>query len=99
MAERDIDIAGRPTKHLSRFARTRFDRVITLCDKVREICPECPGPAPTAHWSMPDPAAAGSSDVETYRAFVRTADELEDRIGFLIADLASQPDRRRTRAH
>lgn len=34
MAEHGIDIAGRPTKHLDRFARTRFDRVITLCDKV-----------------------------------------------------------------
>ncbi len=42
MAERGIDISGRPSKHLDRFARTRFDRVITLCDKVREICPEFP---------------------------------------------------------
>ena len=35
MAERGIDISGRPTKSLTRFARNRFDRVITLCDKVR----------------------------------------------------------------
>ena len=40
MAERGVDIAGRPTKSVTRFARSRFDRVITLCDKVREICPE-----------------------------------------------------------
>jgi hypothetical protein len=33
MAERDIDISGRPSKPLSRFARTQFDRIITLCDK------------------------------------------------------------------
>jgi DNA-binding transcriptional ArsR family regulator len=46
MAERGIDISARPTKHLSRFVRTRFDRVITLCDKVKEICPEFPGRSP-----------------------------------------------------
>jgi DNA-binding transcriptional ArsR family regulator len=30
MAERGIDISGQASKHLDRFARTRFDRVITL---------------------------------------------------------------------
>ena len=45
MAERGIDISGRPTKHLDRFKGARFDRVITLCDKLREICPEFPEPA------------------------------------------------------
>jgi len=58
MAERGIDISGRPTKHLDRFARTQFDRVITLCDKVKEICPEFPGAPVTAHWSMVDPSTA-----------------------------------------
>ena len=94
MAERGIDIAGRPTKHLNRFARTHFDRVITLCDKVREICPEFPGQPTTSHWSMPDPAA--DTDVGTYPAFVRTADELETRIGLLLAELIAQPPDRRT---
>src|SRR6185369_8350629 len=62
MAERGVDIAGRRTKSLTRFARTRFDRVITLCDKVREICPQFPGAPTAAHWSIADPAAAGESD-------------------------------------
>src|SRR3954447_1554081 len=69
MAERGIDIAGRPSTHLDEFTDTRFDRVVTLCDKVREICPEFPGPAPTAHWSIPDPAAAGAADDDTLPAF------------------------------
>ena len=85
MAERGIDIAGRPTKHLSRFARSRFDRVVTLCDRVREICPEFPGRPDNAHWSMADPAAL---DCNSYEAFVRTADELEERVGVLLAQLA-----------
>jgi protein-tyrosine-phosphatase len=92
MAERGIDISGRRTKHLSAFAHTRFDQVITLCDKVREICPEFPGPPCAAHWSMADPAAAGDTDAESYPAFRATADELEGRIGLLIGQLhASVP--------
>ncbi|MGH9276645.1 MAG: metalloregulator ArsR/SmtB family transcription factor [Acidimicrobiales bacterium] len=99
MAERGIDISGRPTKHLRRFNRSHFDRVITLCDKVREICPEFPGQPAAAHWSMPDPAAEGSSDAETYPAFCRTADELEVRIGLLVADITDHARRRRHHAH
>lgn len=95
MAERGIDISGRATKHLDRFARTRFGRVITLCDKVREVCPEFPGAPVTAHWSMPDPAAAAASEEAGYPTFVRTADEIEARVRLLAAELAR--DQRRTR--
>ncbi|MDQ4097826.1 MAG: metalloregulator ArsR/SmtB family transcription factor [Actinomycetota bacterium] len=98
MAERGIDISGRETKDLRRFARARFDRVITLCDKVREICPDFPGPPITAHWSMPDPSAEGGTDAGSYPAFRRTAEELEVRIGLLIGELAPQPTERRPHA-
>jgi protein-tyrosine-phosphatase/DNA-binding transcriptional ArsR family regulator len=94
MAERGVDIAGKPTKHLSRFARTRFDHVITLCDKVREVCPEFPGQPATAHWSMADPAAAGDTDEDTYATFVRTADEIDERIGSLLAQVSDDSTRR-----
>jgi protein-tyrosine-phosphatase len=88
MAERGIDISGRPTKSLTRFTRNRFDRVITLCDKVREVCPEFPGAPIAAHWSIADPAAAGDDDTSTYRAFNAAADEIEERVTLLLADLA-----------
>lgn len=94
MAERGIDIAGNQTKHLGRFTRMRFDRVITLCDKVREVCPEFPGAQTTAHWSFADPAAEGDGDEATYPAFERLADELETRIDLLIAELAARPRER-----
>jgi protein-tyrosine-phosphatase len=87
MAERDIDISGNTTKPLTRFARSRFDRVITLCDKVREICPEFPGAPVTAHWSLADPVAAGDSNPATYPAFRHAADEIESRVALLLADL------------
>jgi protein-tyrosine-phosphatase len=90
MAERGIDISHHRSKHLDRFMRDRFDRVITLCDKVREVCPEFPGGPTTAHWSMADPAAEGSDEDTSYPAFVRTADEIEGRVGLLIAQLTSE---------
>jgi protein-tyrosine-phosphatase/DNA-binding transcriptional ArsR family regulator len=91
MADRGIDISGQTTKHLRRFAGTRFDAVITLCDRVREVCPEFPGQPTTAHWSIPDPAAEGDTDEATYPAFERTACELEDRLAPLIARLSTHP--------
>jgi protein-tyrosine-phosphatase len=89
MAERGLDIAGNTTKHMRLFARTRFDRVVTLCDKVREICPDFPAAAATAHWSIADPAAEGDTDDATYPAFRRVADELEARIDILVAELVA----------
>jgi protein-tyrosine-phosphatase len=89
MAERGVDISSRLTKSLTRFARTRFDRVVTLCDKVREVCPEFPGGPIVAHWSIADPAAAGDSDQTTYPAFQHVADEIESRVALLLADLTT----------
>lgn len=92
MAERGVDIAGRPTKSLTRFARSRFDRVITLCDKVREVCPDFPGAPIAAHWSIADPAAAADGSDATV-VFRDVADDIESRVALLLADLEapSQP--------
>jgi protein-tyrosine-phosphatase/DNA-binding transcriptional ArsR family regulator len=87
--EHGIDLAGQRPKHLSVFNRRRFDRVISLCDRVREVCPEFPGRPETSHWSLANPADEPGDDEASYPAFQRTADELETRIGFLLAGLAS----------
>jgi ArsR family transcriptional regulator, arsenate/arsenite/antimonite-responsive transcriptional repressor / arsenate reductase (thioredoxin) len=79
MRDRGIDISAHRSKHLSEFAGDRFDYVISLCDRVREVCPEFPGAPEAIHWSIPDPAREN-----TLPAFARTAAELETRIGFLI---------------
>jgi protein-tyrosine-phosphatase len=84
MRERGIDIGGRRSKHLSEFVEERFDYVVSLCDRVREVCPECPDHPDLIHWSIPDPAREGETDEETYPAFERTADELATRIPFLL---------------
>jgi protein-tyrosine-phosphatase len=84
LSERAIDIAGRRSKHLDEFADVRFDYVVSLCDRVREVCPEFPGRPDLIHWSIPDPARAGHGDRETYPAFERTADEVASRVAFLL---------------
>jgi protein-tyrosine-phosphatase/DNA-binding transcriptional ArsR family regulator len=89
LAERGIDISGRRSKHLSEFAEERFDYVVSLCDRVREVCPEFPDHPELVHWSIADPAREGRSDAETYPAFERTADELATRIPFLLELIAN----------
>ena len=91
MADRGVDIAGRPSKPVTRFARKRFDRVITLCDKVREFCPEFPGSPLAVHWSIPDPAVEGEA-----AAFGHVADDIDARVSLLLADLALPPLPERT---
>jgi protein-tyrosine-phosphatase/DNA-binding transcriptional ArsR family regulator len=84
MRTRGIDISGNRTKHLDEFVSQRFDAVITLCDRVREVCPEFPSHPTLVHWSMADPAQAGTTDHASYPTFERTAAELETRIRFLV---------------
>jgi protein-tyrosine-phosphatase/DNA-binding transcriptional ArsR family regulator len=79
MRERGIDLSRRRSKHLSEFANQRFDYVVSLCDRVREVCPEFPGHPNVIHWSIPDPSRDGD--------FARTADEVAARIPFLLAQI------------
>jgi ArsR family transcriptional regulator, arsenate/arsenite/antimonite-responsive transcriptional repressor / arsenate reductase (thioredoxin) len=93
LAVRGIDISGRGSKHLDQFSGQRFDYVISLCDRVREVCPEFPDHPNLIHWSMPDPSAGSGTDEASYPAFEATADELHQRITFLlhtIADTATE---------
>ena len=89
--EHGIDLSSHTSKHLSVFAEQRFDWVISLCDRVREVCPEFPGRPETIHWSIPNPATGEAEDDASYPAFQHTAAELEIRIGFLLAVLSDRP--------
>ena len=87
MAGYGIDISAHKSKHLRRYARTRFDHVITLCDKVREVCPEFPNHPETAHWIIADPSLAADTDAASFEAFSRTAAEIEARVSVLVAQI------------
>jgi ArsR family transcriptional regulator, arsenate/arsenite/antimonite-responsive transcriptional repressor / arsenate reductase (thioredoxin) len=93
MREAGIDVSGRHSRHLSALTGQRFDYVISLCDRLREICPEFPGAMEAIHWSIPDPGAGSGSDADTYPVFRAVAADLRTRIGFLLARIsdAAQP--------
>jgi ArsR family transcriptional regulator, arsenate/arsenite/antimonite-responsive transcriptional repressor / arsenate reductase (thioredoxin) len=88
-----IDIADQRPRHLDTFAGRRFDYVITLCDKAREVCPDFGGRSRRIHWSIPDPATAtasdGDGDQASYPAFARTAADIDTRIRYLLPALAT----------
>jgi|GEM_PF-73539 len=86
-----IDIAGRRPLHLGTLTGRRFDYVITLCDKAREICPEFVDHPRRVHWSIADPASAGDSDQASYPAFARTAADIDSRVRYLLPVLATRP--------
>jgi protein-tyrosine-phosphatase/DNA-binding transcriptional ArsR family regulator len=88
--EHGLDLSRLASKHLEVFAGQRFDFVISLCDRLREVCPEFPGHPETIHWSMPNPADGGGDDDASYPRFQRTAAELVTRIGFLLAALSDE---------
>jgi protein-tyrosine-phosphatase/DNA-binding transcriptional ArsR family regulator len=94
MRARGVDVAGRRSKHLGTFAGERFDYVISLCDRVREVCPEFPGGPELIHWSIPDPAREPGGDDVTLPAFERMADELATRIAFLLERIEHAAARR-----
>ena len=94
MRERGTDISSNASKPLSQFAGRRFDYVVTLCDRVREVCPEFPGGPELIHWSVADPALEGDTDDESYPAFQRTAADIENRVRFMLYVIRQQPVRR-----
>jgi ArsR family transcriptional regulator, arsenate/arsenite/antimonite-responsive transcriptional repressor / arsenate reductase (thioredoxin) len=94
MRERGIDASGWRSKPMGKFADQQFDYVVTLCDRVREVCPEFPDHPRQIHWSVPDPGREGNSDEESYPAFQRTYAELAQRIPFFLQLIEHDPTRR-----
>ena len=63
-----------------------LDLIITVCDDAAgEVCPVWPGQPVTAHWGIPDPAAATGSEAEIGAAFGEATRQLRNRINLLLA--------------
>jgi len=82
-----IDTTGLHAKHFDTFADQPFDRVITVCDRVRETCPTFPSDPERIHWSFADPAQDAGSVEHQYRAFEQTSLQLTTRLRFLMIHL------------
>ena len=89
LAKLDHDITGLRSKSWDEFAKPdapKLDFVFTVCDNAaNETCPIWPGQPMTAHWGLPDPAAATGSPAEIYAAFFDTYRMLNNRIQLLCA--------------
>jgi arsenate reductase len=76
--------AGLRSKSWDEFATPgapTLDFVFTVCDNAAsEVCPFWPGQPMTAHWGVPDPAAAEGSDAERHLAFADAYRMLTNRI-------------------
>jgi arsenate reductase (thioredoxin) len=71
-----------------------MDFVFTVCDQAAgEVCPIWPGNPVTAHWGVPDPAAAEGTDEDRRRAFRDACRRLEARIKLLAALPVEKLDR------
>ncbi len=90
MAAIGIDISQQQSKHLDTFADQSFDYIITVCDRVREVCPIYPSDPEQIHWSFADPAAV-EDPVARERAFQQTAQQLVTRTHHLLTLLERQP--------
>jgi arsenate reductase len=98
-AIKQLETAGFPTEGLrskswDEFANPRapqFDFVFTVCDNAaKEVCPIWPGHPMTAHWGVPDPAAAAGTQEQIEQAYRDAFMMLERRISlFLCLPLSS----------
>jgi len=83
------DVSGFRSKSWDEFAgpgAPEFDFVFTVCDDAAgEACPVFPGRPMTAHWGIPDPAAATGSPAEVALAFDEAYRMLFQRISVFTA--------------
>ena len=84
-----LSINGLRSKDWDEFARPgapKLDFVFTLCDDAAaEACPVWAGQPMTAHWGMPDPAAAPGNEAELGLAFANTYRMLNNRISIFTS--------------
>ncbi|MEQ4305168.1 ArsR family transcriptional regulator [Plantactinospora sp. B6F1] len=84
-----LDLTGQRPRHWDTLTGRRFDYVISLCDKAREVCPDFPDHPRRVHWSIPDPATTGETDEASYPAFQRTAADIDTRVRHLLPVLTA----------
>lgn len=84
----NFDVRGFRSKSWLEFSGPNaepLDFVFTVCDNAAgEACPFWPGQPMTAHWGVPDPAAAEGNEAEVRFAFADTFRMLSNRIGIFV---------------
>jgi arsenate reductase (thioredoxin) len=85
----NFDVSGFRSKSWSEFSgpgAAPLDFVFTVCDNAAgETCPLWPGQPMTAHWGVPDPAAATGAEAELRLAFADAFRMLSNRISIFVS--------------
>ncbi len=85
----NYDVSGLRSKSWKEFSgpdAPELDFVFTVCDDAaRETCPVWPGQPMTAHWGVPDPAAATGTEAEVRFAFADAVRMLTNRINIFVS--------------
>lgn len=83
------DVSGARSKSWKEFEgpdAPELDFVFTVCDDAAaEVCPVWPGQPMTAHWGVPDPAAANGKEAEVRFAFADALRMLTNRISIFVS--------------
>lgn len=99
LKQHDFPTEGLRSKSWDEFAAPGspyLDFVITVCDNAAgEVCPYWPGQPMTAHWGLPDPAAAEGTEIEKNFAFRQAFRALETRIKLFLSLPIASIDRMR----
>ena len=85
----NFDITNMRSKSWKEFSgpeAPKLDFVFTVCDNAaQETCPVWPGQPMTAHWGVPDPAAATGNEAEVRLAFADSLRMLTNRINLFVS--------------
>jgi len=85
----NYDVSGLRSKSWKEFSgpdAPQLDFVFTVCDNAaQEVCPLWPGQPMTAHWGVPDPAAATGTEAEVRFAFADALRMLTNRIHIFVS--------------
>ena len=85
----NFDVSGFRSKNWNEFSAPgapALDFVFTVCDNAAaEPCPYWPGQPMTAHWGIPDPAAAQGTEAEVRLAFADAFRYLYNRISIFVS--------------
>jgi len=85
----NFDVSALRSKSWAEFSGPHdapLDFVFTVCDNAAgEACPYWPGQPMTAHWGVPDPAAATGNEAQIRLAFADTFRMLSNRISIFVS--------------
>jgi arsenate reductase len=89
-----LGLRSKSWEELAKPDSPRLDFVFTVCDNAaNEVCPVWPGQPMTAHWGIPDPAAAQGTKEQVEKAFREAFFLLDRRISLFLSLPLSTLDR------